>query len=73
MKKTVSKSLKTWVLFSLAIFVGGTFTGCQDEVDQSNRFTFTGDLISTYLEDRPEQFSHFVKILEKASIGNGSS
>ena len=69
MKKAIAKNLKTWVLLSLAVFVGGTFTGCQEEVDQSNRFTFTGELISSHLENHPETFSHFVEILSKASIG----
>lgn len=69
MKKAISFNLKTWVLLSLTMFVGGTFTGCQEEVDQSNRFTFTGEVISTHLENRPEKYSHFVEILSKASIG----
>lgn len=69
MKKAISLNLKTWVLLSLTMFVGGTFTGCQEEVDQSNRFTFTGEVISTHLENNPEKYSHFVEILSKASIG----
>ncbi|MBQ8270682.1 MAG: fasciclin domain-containing protein [Bacteroidaceae bacterium] len=73
MKKAISKKLKSWMLLPLAIFAGGTFIGCQEEVDQSNRFTFTGELISTHLEKHPEKYSHFVEILSKASIGNKAS
>ena len=69
MKKAISLNLKTWVLLSLTMFVGGTFIGCQEEVDQSNRFTFKGEVIATHLENNPEKYSHFVEILNKASIG----
>lgn len=69
MKKAISIKLKTWVLLSLTIFAGGAFVGCEDEVDKSNRFTFTGDLISTYLEKDPENYGHFTDILSKAVIG----
>lgn len=72
MKKAISKNLKTLTLLSLAIFVGGTFSGCQDEVDQSNRFTFTGELIASHLENNPLKYSHFVDILGKASIGKNA-
>ena len=61
------------MLLSLAMFVGGTFIGCQEDVDQSNRFTFTGELISTHLENNPDKYSYFVEILNKASIGNKAS
>lgn len=67
MKKAIN--LKAWVLLSLTILAGGAFVGCEDEVDKSNRFTFTGDLISTYLEKYPENYSHFTEILSKAVIG----
>ena len=69
MKKAISLNLKTWVLLSLTAFVGGTFIGCQEEVDQSNRFTFTGEVIATHLENNPDKYSHFTEILSKASIG----
>lgn len=72
MKKSISLNLKTWVLLSLAVFTGSTFTGCQDDVDQGNRFTFTGEVISSHLQNNPEKYSHFVGILEKASIGKKS-
>ncbi len=73
MKKAISIKLKALVLVSLTILAGGTFTGCQDEVDKSNRFTFTGDLISTYLEKYPTTYGHFTSILSKARIGASGS
>lgn len=70
MKKVISIRLKTCALLLATILTGSAFIGCQDEVDESNRYTFTGDLISSYLEKDPEQFSHFIYILNKASLGN---
>ena len=43
-------------------------TSCTDEIAEENRFTWTGELISTYLEKNPENFSSFVTILKKANI-----
>ena len=43
-------------------------TSCTDEIAEENRFTWTGELISTYLEKHPENFSSFVTILKKANI-----
>ena len=73
MKKSISLKLKAWILLSTAVLAGGTFTGCQDEVDKSNRFTFTGEVISTHLLNNPDKFSHFTYILDKAYIGNKKS
>lgn len=72
MKKTFL-NLKAWAFASLTIFSGATFVGCVDDVPQENRFTFTGELISTYLEKSPERFSNFISILDKAKIGKKSS
>lgn len=72
MKKTFL-NLKAWAFASLTIFLGATFVGCVDDVPQENRFTFTGELISTYLEKSPERFSNFISILDKAKIGKKSS
>ena len=45
------------------------FTGCDDGIDGSSRFTFTSELISTHLENNPEKFNNFTVILQKAKIG----
>ncbi len=66
------KSIGIWTIPVLALFAVATLTGCEDEVDKSNRFTFTGELISTHLENNP-QFSNFTTILSKAKIGKKAS
>lgn len=66
------KSIGIWTIPVLALFAVAALAGCEDEVDKSNRFTFTGELISTHLENNP-QFSSFTTILSKAKIGKKAS
>lgn len=69
MNRTFGQKMKIWALCSLAAISSASFTSCTDEVDEGNRFTFTGQLISDYLESSPEKFSSFCEILSKAKIG----
>ena len=73
MNKTFGKNLKAWALVALTVFSGISFVSCDDEVEEKNRFTFEGELISGYLENNPERFSHFTTILQKAKIGKQTS
>ena len=66
MKKTTKLST---LAATILLAIGCVFTGCNDDIDESNRFTFTGELISTHLENNPEKFSDFTVILSKAKIG----
>ncbi len=65
------KSFKLFKVFSIGILASASmlFTACNDEIDQSNRFTFKGELIAGHLENNPEKFSNFSYILNKAKIG----
>ena len=48
------------------ILASGIFYSCND-VDTSNYYTFTGEMMSEYLESR-EQFSDFTAILKRAEL-----
>ncbi len=43
-------------------------TSCSDDPDAENYYTFTGEMISNYLDNRPEQFSEFTSILKKSGM-----
>ena len=73
MNHKISKKLKALVLASMASVIGLGITGCDDEIDKSNRFTFKAELISTHLQNNPDKFSSFTSILSKAKRGNKSS
>ena len=41
---------------------------CTDDIDKSNRFTFTGETIADYLLNRSDKYSHFTGLLERAEL-----
>lgn len=67
-------TLKKFVIGILVLVCSNTFTSCTYDIPEENRFTFTGQLISTYLEtDSNKTFSRFCEILKKARIGKMTS
>lgn len=72
MEKYFYKSMKSLA----AILIGATaclFTACTEDIDQSNRYTFTGQTIADYLEESPELYGSFCSVLKKAKLGNAES
>ena len=65
-KLTFSKLL----LVAVAIL---SFASCKEEIDQSNRYTFTGETVADYLQNREDQLSSFTEILKKANLGTTSA
>lgn len=43
------------------------FASCTEEIDKSNRYTFTEETLQSYLQNRPE-FSHLVEIYKRADM-----
>ncbi len=41
---------------------------CTDEIDKSNRYTFTGETIADYMLNRSDKYSHFINILKRAEL-----
>ena len=57
-------------LLSLIALMGiltPSLTSCSDEPDKSNFYTFTGEMASDYLKNRPE-YSEFTQIVERAGL-----
>ncbi len=73
MKRHFSSKLRTLVLVITLTCLGTFATSCTEDIDKSNRYTFTGETIADYLQNRPEQYSHLCTILKKARIGRSSS
>ena len=72
MKKSFGTKMKVWALGALAVIMGGTFTSCSDEIEESSRFTFKGELIADHLKNNPDKYSSFCKILKQAKTGKKS-
>ena len=43
-------------------------TACTEEIDKSNRYTFTEETMADYLENREEKFSSLIKIYKQANM-----
>ena len=66
------KALATKALMLLALPIGGIGGGlllssCSDEPDSEHFYTFTGEMLSDYLGNRP-QYSEFKTIVERAKM-----
>ena len=68
MNKSTFKFLKRTFLLAMLIVSGCLATSCVDEIPDENRFTWTGELISTHLEKHPAKYSKFIAILKQANI-----
>ena len=55
-----------WLL-SLSL-LSPMLTSCSDEPEKENYYTFTGKMVSDYLDDRPELYSEFTKILHRSGM-----
>lgn len=43
-------------------------TSCSDEPAEENYYTFTGEMVSDYLDARPETYSEFTQILQRSGM-----
>ena len=68
MNKPAFNFLKRAILYTFVCVSSFLATSCVEDIPEENRFTWTGELISTYLEKQPEKYSKFITILKKANI-----
>jgi uncharacterized surface protein with fasciclin (FAS1) repeats len=54
------------ILYILALAL--SIVACTDDIDKSNRYTFTGETIADYILNRSENFTHFIRILKQAEM-----
>jgi len=54
------------IFYILAVAL--SIVACREEIDESNRYTFTGETVADYLLHRSEKYSHFIKILKQANL-----
>ena len=54
------------ILYILALAL--SILACTDDIDKSNRFTFTGETMADFLLNRSEKYSHMIKLFEKAEM-----
>lgn len=64
--KRLNKILLNWIC--ALVFVPVFTTSCSDEPLAENYYTFTGEMVSDYLQNRNEQFSDFIAILQRSGM-----
>ena len=50
--------------------VAMALTGCQEYIDESSRYTFTGHTVASFLESHEEVYSSFIEILKRGGRHN---
>ena len=60
------KQMMKRILYTLALAL--SILACTDDIDKSNRFTFTGETVADYLLNRSDRYSHFINLLKKAEL-----
>lgn len=72
MEKRFLRILRYSALAAMSVCAAFT-TSCQDDVDQSDMYTFTGQTITRYLNDNPDEYSDYAYILSKVQLSPRSS
>ena len=55
--------------FAAAIVFAGLFNGsCLDEIAPGNYYTFTGETVAGFLDNKNQDFSSFIYVLKKADL-----
>ena len=67
-KERIIKSIFGGLLLYMLTSLNSLFlTSCSDEPDSDHYYTFTGEMMSDYLKNRPE-YSDFAEIVERAGL-----
>ena len=58
-------NIKNYICASLLMTTAAmvSLTGCTENIDDSNLYTFTGEMMVDHFENNPEQFSTYLEIL----------
>ena len=62
----MKRKTKTNVVHKVCTFMVACFiTACTQQIDETTRYTFTGDTVASYLEKNKETFSSFIEIARR--------
>jgi len=63
----IKNNIRVALLALAAMMATGSMVSCSDDPDAENYYTFTGEMLSDYLNNRP-QYSEFKTIVERADL-----
>lgn len=63
----IIKNIKNYCSAAIILIAGAALTlnSCKENIDESDLYTFTGEMMLDYLQNRPETFSNYVTLLGK--------
>ncbi|MBO4730629.1 MAG: fasciclin domain-containing protein, partial [Bacteroidaceae bacterium] len=73
MKTTLRRKLRNTAMLAVMAYAAFLLAGCQDKVDESEMYTFTGETLTSYFEKNPDEFSDFAYILKKVRLSPRSA
>lgn len=72
MKDIMNKisNLYKFVLIAITVWAGSSllFTACSDDPVGDSYYTFTGEMVTDYLQNREETYSEFIDLLHRAEL-----
>lgn len=73
MKKSFCRTLRSITLGALtSISTVAIVSGCSEYIDKSDLYTFTGQTMTDYFEDNPDEFSSFLTLISKVHMSKMS-
>ena len=61
-------SFKRVILIFLYTISFALFIACTEEIDESNRYTFTGETVADFMLKRSDKYSHMITLLKRANL-----
>ena len=73
MRKSFNRVMRSITMGAIAsISIALVTTGCTEDIDKSDLYTFTGQTMTDYFEDNPEEFSSFLTIIGNVHTNKSS-
>lgn len=71
MKRNINR-ISTFALVVLSMLVMGIMQSCTENIDMSNRYTFTEYTIASYLDEHDSTYSEYIRLLKEVKISERS-
>ena len=63
-----ARLLRTIAMALTSVLLLGSAASCNDDPDAENYYTFTGEMVSNYLDARSDIYSDFIAVLHKSNM-----
>lgn len=67
MRNNINSNYRKWI-FAILVAMSLLATSCVDKLTNDRIYTFKGEMITDYLQNRKEKYSDFIDVLQRAKI-----